>query len=123
MSIEENEDVGFIWQPNTQFNPGNECVLDKTGAKNEQEEVEEPVQNDTCVRNERTVVKPDDEKLKHQKSVKLTDSENDFISMLMTAMGTKNAAEAIRRCVREMMKGHEEDVKRIAKRKERIGTL
>lgn len=126
VSIGDNEDIGFIWKPDSQVRGVNDFVLEKTGNEADAVITQEIEPEGNCVTNvpnhTRKVVKPDDEKLKHQRSVKLTDSENDFILMLMIAMGTKNAAEAIRRCVRGMQEEHEEEVMRMAKKKERIGT-
>lgn len=116
--IEENEDVSFIWTPNNQF------VLEKNDEKFEPVCVQEPEyeQNQGLVPEKTTknTQKPDDEKLKHQKSVKFTDSEDEWITTLMIAMGTKNAAEAVRWCVRKVQDEYGEEVKKIAKKKARI---
>ncbi len=66
---------------------------------------------------------PKDEKLLHQKSVKFTDTEDEWLSTLMVAMGTKNAAEAVRWCVRKVYEEYGEEVEKIAKKKAKIGAM
>ncbi len=119
MDIEDNEDVGLFWRPDQPASPANGQVFEKSDNEQSEEPAYGPVEVSTP--DDTTIL--DDEKLKHQRAVRLTDLEDDWIATLMLALGTKNAGEAIRWCVKKAYIDYGVDVNEIAQKKAMVGSL
>lgn len=102
----------------------NEFVLEKNGDDNEccipDDTQDEQTQIETK-KSKKEVIK--DELLIYSKTVKFTETENNYLQDLKLVLNTDRDTKVIRWCVGEVIKAYGEDIKAMAKKKRKIGML
>ena len=67
--------------------------------------------------------KGDNDKLKHNRSAKFTDSEVEQLDKIMLALGTDKVSKALRWCLHKVWETQGEEIEKIAQEKKKIGSL
>jgi hypothetical protein len=104
--LDDNEDISALL--------GQQMKTDKPAEKMI-ENISEPEQT--------KAVSKDNDKLKHNRSAKFTDSEAEQLDKIMLALGTDKVSKALRWCLQKIWETQGEEIEKIAAEKKRIGSL